>query len=75
MDCSIEALHQSHADESVLEKMRSLVCKKNKARFRTALIGSTMVGLTVLLNRVPLSESLESGDRHRSDLPIQITEY
>ena len=45
--------------------------KKNKARFRTGLIGYTMIGLMVLLSRISLSESHESGDRHRSDLLIR----
>src|ERR1043166_86457 len=57
---------------SVSEKMRSFVCRKNKARFRTALIGYTMIDLTVLLNRTSLSGSRESGDRHRSDLLIKL---
>ena len=34
-----------------------------------------MIGLTVLLNRTSLSESRESGDRHRSDLLIKLAEY
>ena len=29
------------------EKMPLLACKTNKARFRTSVIGSTMIGLTV----------------------------
>src|SRR6185369_6490119 len=57
---------------SVSEKMRSFVCKKNKARFRIGLIGYTMIGLTVLLSRISLSESRASGDRHRNDLLIKL---
>src|SRR6185369_13167580 len=57
---------------SVSEKMRSFVCKKNKARFRTGLIAYTMIGLTVLSNRTSLNGNRESGDRHRSDLLIKL---
>jgi len=56
MDWIVEALHQSHADESVSDKMRLLACKKNKARFRTGLIGYTTIDLTVLSSRISLSE-------------------
>ncbi len=59
---------------SVSEKMRSLACQRNKPRFRTGSIGYTMIGLMVLLSRISLSESPESGDRQKP-LADQITEY
>ena len=31
-----------------------------------------MIGLTVLLSQISLSESRESGDRHKSDLLIRL---
>ena len=72
MDGSLRLCIRATLTRSVSEKMRSFVCKKNKARFRIGLIGYTMIGLTVLLSRISLSESRASGDRHRNDLLIKL---
>ena len=73
MDGSLRLCIRATQTRSGSEKMRSLACRKNKARFRTALIGYTMIGLTVLSNRISSSENRESGDRHRSDLLIKLS--
>ena len=63
----------AHAARKHFREVRSLACKKNKARFRTGLIGYTTIGLMVLLNRTSSSERPESGDKRRSDLPITLS--
>jgi hypothetical protein len=73
MDWIVEALHQSHADEKRFREDAIVRLQEEQARFRTGLIAYTMIGLTVLLNRTSLSGSRESGDRHRSDLLIKLT--
>jgi len=72
MDRIVEALHQSHADEKRFREDAITRLQEEQTKFRTALIGYTMIGLTVLSNQTSLSESRESDDRHRSDLLIKL---
>jgi hypothetical protein len=52
MDWIIDALHQSHADEKRLDVMRLLVYRTNKGNYRTDLISSTMIALTIYRTRL-----------------------
>lgn len=72
MDWIVEALHQSHADEKRFREDAITRLQEEQTKIQTALIGYTMIGLTVLSNRISLSESRESGDKHRSDLRIKL---
>jgi hypothetical protein len=76
MDWIVEALHQSLADEKRFREdaITRLQDEQSKIQNRLDRLYMT-IGLTVLLNRISLSGSRESGDRHRSDLLIKITEY